>query len=77
MLNLLKDDERLTVLDLNKLVTQKEPFLLIDVRKKVEYEMCHLPFSINIQLNDLKRKEIHSKLIEKINSFSSTQLNCK
>lgn len=76
MLNLLKDNERLTVFDLNKLITQKQPFLMIDVRKKVEYDMCHLPFSINVQLSDLK-KEIHTKLIGKINSFGSTQLNCK
>lgn len=77
MLNLLEDNERLTVLDLNKLVTQKQPILMIDVRKKVEYDMCHLPFSINIQLSDLKKKEIQTTLIDKINSFTGTQLNCK
>lgn len=77
MLNLLEDNERISVLDLNKLVTQKQPFLMIDVRKKVEYDMCHLPFSTNIQLSDLKKEEFQTKLIEKINSLSSTQLNCK
>lgn len=77
MLKLLKDDERLTVLDLNKLVLQKKHFLVIDVRKNVEYDMCHLPFSINIQLSDLKSEDFHSILIEKINSFSSTKPNCK
>jgi len=72
-LNLLKDNERMTVLDLNKLVSQKHPFLMIDVRKKIEYDMCHLPFSINVQLSDLKNEEIRSELIKKINSYSNTR----
>jgi len=77
MLSLLKENERITVLDLNELVSKKHPFLIIDVRKNVEYDMCHLPFSINIQLSDLKNKDTRSKLIEKINSFSNTTPNCK
>lgn len=77
MLNLLKENERITVLDLNELVSTKNPFLMIDVRKKVEYDMCHLPFSINIQLSDLKSKDTRSKLIEKINSFGNMAPNCK
>lgn len=76
-MNLLKENERITVLDLNKLVSQKEPILIIDVRKKIEFDMCHLPFSINIQLSDLKNEGTRNKLIEKINSFSSTIPNCK
>jgi len=76
-LNLLKETERITVLDLNKLVSQKQPFLMIDVRRKIEYDMCHLPFSINIQLSDLKNEDIRSGLIENINSFNNTTPNCK
>lgn len=76
-MNLLKENERITVLDLNKLVSQKQPFLMIDVRKKIEYDMCHLPFSINVQLSDLKNEDIRSELIENINSFSNTTPNCK
>ncbi|XP_060849950.1 adenylyltransferase and sulfurtransferase MOCS3 [Rhopalosiphum padi] len=75
VLNLLKENERITVLDLNELVSTKNPFLMIDVRKKVEYDMCHLPFSINIQLSDLKSKDTRSKLIEKINSFGNMAPN--
>lgn len=74
---MLKENERITVLDLKELVSKKNPFLMIDVRKKVEYDMCHLPFSINIQLSDLKSKDTRSKLIEKINSFSNMTPNCK
>lgn len=77
MLNLLKENERITVLDLIELVSKKQPFLMIDVRKKVEYDMCHLPFSINIQLNDLKNKDTRSKLIKDINSFGNITPNCK
>lgn len=77
MLNLLKDNERISVLELKQLVSQNHPFLMIDVRKKVEYDMCHLPFSINIQLNDLKNKETLNELIEQINSFSCRTPSCK
>lgn len=74
---MLNENERLTVLDLNKLVSEKQPFLIIDVRKKIEYDMCHLPFTINIQLNDLKNEKTLTKLIEKINSFYNITPNCK
>jgi len=76
-LDLLKENERISVFDLNKLVVLNEPFLMIDVRKKVEYDMCHLPFSINIQLNDLKKEEIFNELMKKIISFGCTTPNCK
>lgn len=79
MLHLLKEDERITVLDLNRIITQKQAFLLVDVRKKIEYDMCHLPCSINIQLSDFKSNKTCSELIEKINSFKllNTTPNCK
>lgn len=77
MLNLLKENERISVLELKQFVSQNHPFLMIDVRKKVEYDMCHLPFSINIQLNDLKNKETQNELIEQINSFSCRIPSCK
>lgn len=64
-------------MDLKKLVSQKEQFLVIDVRKKIEFDMCHLPFSINIQLSDLKNEEARTKLIEKIKSYNNTTPNCK
>lgn len=69
---MLKDNERLSVLDLNELVSQKQPMLIIDVRNKIEFDMCHLPFSINIQLCDLKNENKRSNLIEKINSIGGT-----
>ncbi|VVC39291.1 Rhodanese-like domain,THIF-type NAD/FAD binding fold,Adenylyltransferase and sulfurtransferase MOCS3/Uba4 [Cinara cedri] len=72
---LLNENERLTVLDLKKLVSEKQSFLIIDVRNKIEYDMCHLPHTINIQLNDLKNEETLTKLIEKINSFTNTKPN--
>jgi len=74
---LLKENERITVIDLNELISTNNPFLMIDVRKKVEYDMCHLPFSINIQLSDLKNENTRSKLIKKINSFNNMTPNCK
>lgn len=77
MLKLLNENERITVLELNQLVSQKQPFLMIDVRKKIEYDMCHLPFSINIQLSDMKNEETLSILTEKINSITDTTLNGK
>lgn len=77
MLNLLKENERISVLDLKELISQKHPFLIIDVRKKIEYDMCHLPTSTNIQLDDLKNEETRSKLIDKIELLGNTKPNCK
>ncbi|XP_050535569.1 adenylyltransferase and sulfurtransferase MOCS3 isoform X2 [Daktulosphaira vitifoliae] len=68
ILNLLEDSERISVKELKKLVSENTPLLVIDVRKNNEYEMCHLPFSINIQLEDLNTDLFSSRLIEKINT---------
>lgn len=45
---------------------------MIDVRKNVEYDMCHLPFSVNIELSDFKIEKTLSKLIKQINSYNTT-----
>lgn len=75
---MLKENERISVIELNQMVAQDCPLLLIDVRRKVEYDMCHLPFTINIQLGDLKNEETQNELIKQINScFEGLVPNCK
>ncbi|XP_065221221.1 adenylyltransferase and sulfurtransferase MOCS3 [Planococcus citri] len=66
-LHLLNKNERISVNDLYKLRSEREPHLLIDVRSNVEYEMCHLPESINLHINSLDK---HADfLIKKINDL--------
>lgn len=66
-LTILNDTERITVTELNEIVTEKRPHLLIDVRSSNEFEICHIESSINIPLHSLEKKctndlELNQKL---------------
>lgn len=63
-MHLLDKNERISVSDLFKLRSEREPHLLIDVRSKAEYDMCHLPESINLSINALDKNADY--LIQKI-----------
>ena len=57
-LNLLKDEERISVEEYNTtLKLGTEAHLLIDVRSPEEYDICHLKNSINIPLRDINNNE--------------------
>lgn len=53
-LNVLPKELRISCQDLRERLLRKEPgSLLLDVRPKYEFEMCHLPGSLNIPLEQL------------------------
>lgn len=65
--HILNKNERISVNDLYKLRSEREPHLLIDVRSNAEYEMCHLSESINLHINSLDKNADY--LIKKINDL--------
>ncbi|XKL66680.1 hypothetical protein PGB90_010100 [Kerria lacca] len=54
-ISLIDKTERITVNDLYKIRLTLEPHILIDVRSNSEYNMCHLPNSLNIHVNSLEK----------------------
>nr|ADO27867.1 adenylyltransferase and sulfurtransferase mocs3 [Ictalurus furcatus] len=70
-LNLLSAEQRVSVQEYKSIVDCGTPHLLLDVRPKVEVDICHLPVSINIplaSLEDQKGDHIHF-LKEKISEL--------
>ncbi|XP_031702814.1 adenylyltransferase and sulfurtransferase MOCS3 [Anarrhichthys ocellatus] len=64
-LNLLSRDQRITVQDYKSIMDNAEPHLLLDVRPRVEVDICHLPLSLNIPLSSLEeRKSEHIQLLQ-------------
>ncbi|XP_075059444.1 adenylyltransferase and sulfurtransferase MOCS3 isoform X2 [Mixophyes fleayi] len=57
-LNILSNEERLTVQDYKNILDDNFPHLLIDVRPLPEVEICHLEHSIHIPLSQLEDKNI-------------------
>ncbi|XP_062863486.1 adenylyltransferase and sulfurtransferase MOCS3 [Trichomycterus rosablanca] len=53
-LNLLSTEQRISVQEYKSIVNSLTPHLLLDVRPKVEVDICHLPTSINISLASLE-----------------------
>ncbi|MCJ8736869.1 hypothetical protein PDJAM_G00017210 [Pangasius djambal] len=53
-LNLLSAEQRVSVQEYKSIVDCSTPHLLLDVRPKVEVDICHLPVSINIPLASLE-----------------------
>ncbi|XP_041928601.1 adenylyltransferase and sulfurtransferase MOCS3 [Alosa sapidissima] len=61
-LNLLSKEQRITVQEYKSIVDSSTPHILLDVRPRVEVDICHLPFSLNIPLasiEDRKAEHIH------------------
>lgn len=75
-MNLLDGSERISVTELKKMVSENIPLLVIDVRKNNEFEMCHLPFSINVQLNDLNTDVFKSEVFNRVISGYEKIPNC-
>ncbi|KAK5988559.1 Adenylyltransferase and sulfurtransferase uba4 [Cladobotryum mycophilum] len=48
---LLQSDERITVADYEKVAREQTPHLLVDVREKEHFDVCHLEGSINIPIS--------------------------
>lgn len=57
MLNLMMDDDRITVEEYHKIINLSEPHVLIDVRSSEEFEICHLEGAINVPYADMKHRQ--------------------
>ncbi|KAF5909706.1 adenylyltransferase and sulfurtransferase MOCS3, partial [Clarias magur] len=58
-LNLLSAEQRVSVQEYKSILDCGTPHLLLDVRPKVEVDICHLPVSINIPLSSLEDQRTH------------------
>jgi len=59
----LSPEERITCVEYKKIVKNGEDHVLLDVREKVQFEICSLPHSLHIPLNQLEphMEEIYQK----------------
>ncbi|CAO3699695.1 unnamed protein product [Rhizopus stolonifer] len=53
---ILKREERIDVNEYHQIVEKGKPHLLVDVRPKVQYDICHLPNSLHIPIDDLPKE---------------------
>ncbi|KAG0238942.1 Molybdenum cofactor synthesis protein 3 [Actinomortierella wolfii] len=64
--------ERMTVEEYKRIKDENKPHLLLDVREKVQFDICSLPSSINIPLKDLAKEmdrikeQLHDKVDQPI-----------
>ncbi|KAF7637690.1 Adenylyltransferase and sulfurtransferase MOCS3-like protein [Meloidogyne graminicola] len=65
-LDILPKNQRITTMEYSKLRHTKEGIILLDVRPRSEFEICHLHEAINIPLDDLKKWSIET-IIEQFN----------
>ncbi|XP_067564561.1 adenylyltransferase and sulfurtransferase MOCS3 [Pseudorca crassidens] len=59
-LQLLKPEERISVVDYKRLLDSGSPHVLLDVRPPVEVDLCRLPHSLHIPLKHLERRNAES-----------------
>ncbi|KAM9064599.1 adenylyltransferase and sulfurtransferase MOCS3 [Sarcophilus harrisii] len=59
-LRLLSQEERVSVVHYKQVLDAGQPHLLLDVRPKVEVDICCLPHALHIPLSHLERKEAKS-----------------
>lgn len=52
-LNVLDENDRITVNEYNAIVQDGNAHILVDVRSSNEFEICHIPNSINIPIKDV------------------------
>ncbi|XP_069625576.1 adenylyltransferase and sulfurtransferase MOCS3 isoform X2 [Ranitomeya imitator] len=57
-LNILSNEERITVQLYKQMLDEKVPHLLIDVRPQAEVDICHLEHSIHISLSQLEDRNL-------------------
>lgn len=65
-LNLLEENERISVYDLNAIRKAEKPHLLIDVRSENEFEICHIPSSLNIPIKTIVDKKLTEEMAQKL-----------
>jgi adenylyltransferase/sulfurtransferase len=68
-IHLLDDTDRITAGAYHDV--RSEPHVLIDVRSPLEFEICHLPDSLNMPLKDLATEQFVQQLKEAITKKGS------
>jgi adenylyltransferase/sulfurtransferase len=68
-IHLLDDTDRISAGTYRSL--RGEPHVLIDVRSPLEFEICHLPDSLNVPLKDLASEQVVEQLKESITKSCS------
>ncbi|XP_067222738.1 adenylyltransferase and sulfurtransferase MOCS3 [Chanodichthys erythropterus] len=77
-LNLLTKEQRVSVQEYRAILDSSTPHLLLDVRPKVEVDICHLSTSINIPLASLEDKKAeHITLLKDTIGKLKQQMNIK
>ncbi|XP_055595331.1 adenylyltransferase and sulfurtransferase MOCS3-like isoform X1 [Uranotaenia lowii] len=64
-LHLLQPNERITVEEYKKLADSADPHILIDVRGSNQFEICQLPSSVNIPIDDILKDRRTNELINR------------
>ncbi|XP_044729943.1 sulfur carrier protein adenylyltransferase [Chrysoperla carnea] len=72
---ILPSDQRVTVQELVEWNKINKKYLILDVRPKVEFEMCHLPNSINITLKELCSKANRDKCFKDLEDRFKKEIN--
>lgn len=75
-LKLLQVNERLTPEDLYQHLKSDKPLILLDVRSQLEFQICNIPGSINIPLDDLTKPENQEMLETKLKEKSIFRKVC-
>lgn len=65
-LELLEHDERIPVDELQMARQSGRTHVLIDVRSANEFEICHLPDSLNIPIKDIMDKRLAADMVERL-----------
>ncbi|KAK9507694.1 hypothetical protein O3M35_007493 [Rhynocoris fuscipes] len=80
-LKLLQVNDRLSPEELYKKLMSESPPVIVDVRSELEFQICKIPTSINIPLEDLTKQEnstvIESKVNADKNSSKSVCIVCR
>lgn len=53
-----KEKTNMFLKEYNEIIEKGKPHLLVDVRPKIQYDICHLPNSLHIPIEELP-KEMH------------------
>ncbi|CAH8483192.1 unnamed protein product [Heterobilharzia americana] len=72
-MNMIMNNRRITVQQLKNYIDSQSSYLLIDIRPKTEFDICHLKSSLHIPFNELFRESVISDIREAIDNGISNK----
>ncbi|CAH8483245.1 unnamed protein product [Heterobilharzia americana] len=72
-MNMNMNNRRITVQQLKNYIDSQSSYLLIDIRPKTEFDICHLKSSLHIPFNELFRESVISDIREAIDNGISNK----